>query len=153
MSAVSPSLDWKSQAPLVSSHLNSPSGNGSYGCCRYWRQGSTSASSEGINTSLLRTPRVTQLWITLGSVTAASIISSFSQLTGEILDIGTYIHTTMWFLCIKVVPSPVPCYLSGSVLPAPHNPLFSYCQPTLNFKVKNGNTHQGWFQNWSKKSS
>lgn len=156
MFAVSPSLDWRSQAPLFSllfSHLNPSFGNGSDWCCSYLTQGSTSASSEGVKTSLLKTPHVTQPWITLVSFTAASIISSSSQLTGEILDIGTYVHTTVWFSCVKVVPSPVPHCLSSSVLPVPHNLLFWYHRPTFNFKVNNENTHQGWFQNWSKRSS
>lgn len=49
---------------------------------------------QGFKPSLLKTPHVTQLWITLVSFTAASIISSSSQLTGEILDVGAYVHTT-----------------------------------------------------------
>ena len=85
------------EARLLSSvsHLNPSFGNGSDWCCSYLTQGSTSASSEGTKTSLLKSPHVTQPWITLVSFTAASIISSSSQLTGEILDTGTYVHTTV----------------------------------------------------------
>jgi len=61
----------------------------------YLPQHSTSTSSEGMKTSLLKAARVTQPGITLVSFTAASVTSSSSQLTGEILDIGTYVHTAV----------------------------------------------------------
>lgn len=54
---------------------------------------------------------------------------------------------------VKVVPSPFPHNLSSSVLPVPRNLLFWCHQPTFNFRVNNENAHQGWFQNWSKRSS
>lgn len=127
MFAVSPSLDWKSQAPpfrLLFLHLNSFSSSWRFWCCSCLTQGSTSASSEDVKTSLLRISHVTQPWITLVSFTAASIISSSSQLTGKSLDIGTSLHTTMWFSWVQVVPSPNPHNSSSSILPVPHNLLF-----------------------------
>lgn len=126
MFAVSPSLVLKSQAPpfcLLFLHLNSFS---SWECpvFRCLTRGSTSASSEDIKTPLFRIPCVTQPWITLVSFTAASIISSSSQLTGKSLDIGTSLHTTMWFSWVLVVPFPNPHNWSSSILPVPCDLLF-----------------------------
>lgn len=60
-------LTEKKQAPsfsLLFLHLNSFFSSWSVWCCSCLTQGSTSASSEDIKTSLLRIPHVTQHWIT-----------------------------------------------------------------------------------------
>lgn len=80
--------------------------------------------SEDIKTSLLGIPHVTQPWITLVSFTAASSISSSSQLTEKSLDTGTSLHTTMWFSWVLTVPAPNPHNSSSSILPVLHNLLF-----------------------------
>lgn len=126
MFAVSPSLDWKSHSSLQSPVLALKFLVQQLECpvLQLSDTGSTTASSEDIKTSLLEIPHVTQPWITLVSFTAASIISSSSQLTGKSLDIGTSLHTTMWFSWVLVVPSPNPHNSSSSILPVPHNLLF-----------------------------
>lgn len=81
MFAVSPSLDWKSQAlpsSLLLLHLNSFFSSWSVWCGSWLTQGSTAASSEDIKASLLGIPHVTQPWITLTSFCSINYFILFS---------------------------------------------------------------------------